>query len=129
MQDLGFIQVPKEDGGESEEYWREYESTSDFFKYGVMTTQHPPISVTLNTLAIEADSRAKHEATKPRLASSVETSKVTIFIRALYSDWIYIFGSPLYRTFAALCRAVFDDPSIDEDSIKNAIRGYVGKKV
>lgn len=111
-------------GNDVVEYWRFYENTKHFFNRRAITPQYPSLSTLLKNVATEADTAASREATKPRIVNRSSITKTTIFIRALYPFWFETFGGQLYRTFATLCRVILDDPNIDEDNIKEALRGY-----
>jgi hypothetical protein len=99
-------------------------NTNEFFNRYMITPQYPSLSEILKSVADEANEAAKHESTRPRIVGKATISTTTIFIRALYPFWLETFGGPLYRTFAALCRVVLDDSSIDENNIKDALRNY-----
>ncbi len=106
------------------EYLRVAENTTEFFNKFCITPQYPSISKILESMANEAVTAAKHEEKRQRIASKSTITKTTIFIRSLYPFWHETFGGHLYRTFAALCRVVLDDSSIDEADIKDAVRNY-----
>jgi hypothetical protein len=104
-------------------YWKVAENTKDFFVKYCITPQYPFLSQILQSLATDADDLAKKAGKEPRLIER-SSSPATIFIRKLYVDfWREEFGSPLYRTFATLCRVVLDDPTIDSDTVKDALKG------
>jgi hypothetical protein len=102
--------------------WRAAENTNEFFNR-FMITPEVPLSSILNDLASNADTAAKKEGERTRIAKKFNTSESTMFIRALYPFWLETFGSPLYRTFATLCCVVLDDKEIGEENIKDALRG------
>lgn len=104
-------------------YWPVGKNNSDFFnKYCI--TPMVLFSEVLDSMAAEADIKAKHESKKRRIVDKTTISTTSIFVRALYPFWIEKFGGTLSGTFAALCRAVLDDPEIDENSIKTALKNY-----
>ena len=62
------------------------------------------------------------------MASQHDTSEITIFIRVLYPVWMDFFGSPLYGTFAKVCKAVFADDNIDAAQTRTAITEVYKRK-
>jgi hypothetical protein len=95
-----------------------------FFEIFGITPQRPVMSEILKSLAADADDWAEETKTEPRIAERSSISATTIFIRTLHSEfWFKEFGSPLYRTFASLCRAVLNEPEITADTVKDALKG------
>jgi hypothetical protein len=111
-------------GNDIWQYQQIAKNTREFFKNQCITPNYPILAEILKSVADEAEEMAKHEATRQRIVNKTSISEKTIFIRALYPFWIKYFGSPLYRTFATLCRVVLDDDSIDVDDIKDALKNY-----
>lgn len=98
-----------------------YFETNEPVLYKVMPEQ--TLSSALKDVALKADKQAKLEANRKRISKNKDTSQSTKFIRAIYPDWIDIFETPRKRTLAALCRVIFDDPAIDQDTVGNALKG------
>jgi hypothetical protein len=95
-----------------------------FFELFGITHQRPVISEILKSLATDADNLAEETKNEPRIVERSSISATTIFIRTLYSEfWREEFGSPLYGTFASLCRVVLDEPEITDSTVKEAIKG------
>lgn len=95
-----------------------------FFELFGITHQRPVISEILKRLATDADNLAEETKNEPRIVERSSISATTIFIRTLYSEfWREEFGSPLYGTFASLCRVVLDEPEITDSTVKEAIKG------
>lgn len=91
-----------------------------------ITANLPVLSEILSNIATTAKDMAENAKTKPRINERSNLAPATIFIRTLYWDfWRDEFGSPLYSTFASLCRVVLGDPTIDEDTIKNTLRSFM----
>lgn len=98
----------------------EYFSKIHFFQRFVITEKLPVLSDILGSLVSDAKELAKTTKTEPRINDRSSISPTTIFIRTLYLDfWLNEFGSPLYGTFAKLCRVVLDDPTIDINTVKH----------
>jgi hypothetical protein len=118
------VNVQLHDGTEITEHWRLYEDTEDLFERRIVTPQYPVMSQILTTLALDADKLAHDSMTEPRLVDRPTINKRTIFIRALSKFWLDEFGTPLYRTFAALCSVVLNDPDISGETVKDALKAY-----
>ncbi len=114
----------KESGEIVSEYWRSMANNTNEFFNQFMITMDVELSYILKNLACDADEAAQVEAVRPRISKNIDTSEATKFIRALYPFWIELFGSPLYRTLATLCRVVLNDSQIDESNVKDALRNY-----
>jgi hypothetical protein len=118
----------KDSGKIVSEYWNVANSTNEFFNKFMITPQFPRLSEILKSLASDADEATRKEVKRPRIAKNKDTSDATKFIRALYPFWIETFGTPLYKTFAALCRVVLDGCQVRESSVKDALRWHKKKK-
>lgn len=114
----------KDSGKIVSEYWNVANNTNEFFNKLMITPQFPRLSEILKSLASDADEAKRKEVKRPRIAKNKDTLEATKFIRALYPFWIETFGTPLYKTFAALCRVVLNDSLIDGSTIKAALRNY-----
>jgi hypothetical protein len=107
----------KESGKPAAEAWRMYENTHEFFnKFAI--TPRVKLSDILKDFAESADIAAKQSVKTPHN----DISTKTLFIRSLYPFWIETFRSPLYGTFASLCRVVLDDENIGREDIQAAIK-------
>jgi|GEM_PF-1502189 len=107
----------------------EYIPSEMFFERFVITAHRPVMSEILKNLAEDAKELAEETKTEPRIVERSSLSPTSIFIRTLYEEfWLNEFGSPLYRTFAALCRVVLDDPEITVDTVKDALKPPKKKK-
>ena len=111
-------------GNDIWEYFKIDKNTKEFFKNQCITPRYPLLPEILKNVADDANTMAKYESTRLRIVKNSSVSKATIFIRALYPFWINYFGSPLYGTFATLCRVVLDDSNINAETIKDALKGY-----
>jgi len=111
-------------GNDVLEYQQVAKNTKEFFKNQCITPTNPRLAEILIRVAGEADTIATHKETETRIAGNSKTTKVTMFIRALYPFLINYFGSPLYGTLAALCRVVLNDDSVGESTVKDALKGY-----
>lgn len=101
----------------------EYFSKIHFFQRFVITEKLPVLSEILGSLVTDAKEIAEATKIEPRLNERSKISPTTIFIRTLYWNfWLNEFGTPLYRTFAALCQVVLDNQEIDKDTVINALR-------
>lgn len=97
-----------------------YFETNEPVLYKVMPEQ--TLSSALKDVALKADEQSKIEANRVRISKNKDTAQSTKFIRAIYPYWLDVFKTPRRRILAALCRVIFDDPAICEDTINNALK-------
>ena len=55
---------------------------------------------------------------------NIENALRVAFIRVLSRLFIRFFGRPLYRTLATVSRAVLDDEGINENTVRDALKGW-----
>lgn len=120
-------EYPNNNGKSDIEFIKCYDNTDDFFLMKI-APRHPTLSFALKKFADLADLEAKAEKARFKIATCDDISKLTIFIRVLYPVWMDFFGSPLYGTFAKVCKAVFADDNIDAEQTRTAITGVYKRK-
>ena len=118
------VEVEKFGDTSKTEYWKFADNQQKWFSRWIITPQCPSIAFIVNELAKDADKLAKEAMTRQRIVEKPKAiSKSSIFIKSLYIDfWKVEFGSPLYRTFATLCKVVLNDESISESSIRDTLK-------
>jgi hypothetical protein len=90
-----------------------------------LRADYPTISSILVGLAKDADDLAKRAAKEHRLIGKpgAENTQRLVFIREMARIFKSEFGSPLYRTLAGLSSVVLEDETIDQDTVRDALRG------